>query len=393
MHKLQDFFLFCSGANRTILNKTPSEQIKYTGIGATVFFTGLFAAISGAYALYFIFNDVDLVIRIMSAILFGLIWGAMIFNLDRYIVSSMKKKGSFLSELKLASPRILLAALIAFVISKPLELQIFHTSIEYELELMKQNDIKVQENALASRYAADISSITSQINLLKKEVADQTMRRDQLDEIARTEADGSGGSKKRGAATIYNLKKQDAEKANSELLTLAGTNNPLIEKKQLELNNKTLLVDSLKSAVKRGAYDGFDKRLDALGNVAEKSKSISMASIFIMLLFLAIELAPVLVKLISTRGPYDDLLEKHEHEFEVFRKEKITLLNQSSGEKIEHALETGSYKNQREIEYDKEIVKHFKAAETEITLEKIQQWKKEEMSKSNPLKTKDNIWG
>jgi len=159
------------------------------------------------------------------------------------------------------------------------------------------------------------------------------------------------------------------------------------------LNNKTLLVDSLKSAVKRGAYDGFDKRLDALGNVAEKSKSINMASIFIMLLFLAIELAPVLVKLISTRGPYDDLLEKHEHEFEVFRKEKITLMNQRSDEKIGHALETGSYKNQREIEYDKEIVKNFKAAETEITLEKIQQWKKEEMSKSNPLKTKDNIWG
>ena len=63
----------------------------------------------------------------------------------------------------------------------------------------------------------------------------------------------------------------------------------------------------------RGAYYGFDKRLDALGNVSQNSATISMASIFIMLLFLASEMSPVLVKLLSSRGPYDDILENDEH--------------------------------------------------------------------------------
>lgn len=138
MKSIKRFFLFCSGSNMALLNKTPTEQIKYAGIGATVFFTGLFATVAGSYALYFVFNDASPTTRILSAVGFGLMWGGMIFNLDRYIVSSMKKNGSFWHEFKFAIPRMVLAAIISIVISKPLELQIFHTSIEYELEVMKQ---------------------------------------------------------------------------------------------------------------------------------------------------------------------------------------------------------------------------------------------------------------
>jgi hypothetical protein len=49
----------------------------------------------------------------------------MIFNLDRFIVSGMRKRTSSWSEWKLAFPRLVLAVLLAFVISKPLELKIF----------------------------------------------------------------------------------------------------------------------------------------------------------------------------------------------------------------------------------------------------------------------------
>jgi Domain of unknown function (DUF4407) len=54
---LTRFFWFCSGANTDILDDCPqSEQHKYVGIGATVFFTGLLASISGGYALFTVFN-------------------------------------------------------------------------------------------------------------------------------------------------------------------------------------------------------------------------------------------------------------------------------------------------------------------------------------------------
>lgn len=381
MEKLKKFFLFCSGVNQEILQKTPTEHSKYVGMGATVFFTGLFAAISGGYALYFIFNDMPLFGRIFAAVIFGCIWGAMIFNLDRYIVSSMKKGGGFWKEFKIATPRIFLAAVIAFVISKPLELQIFHTSIEYELEIMKQKDIKLQETTLTSRYTNEMANLASQIKTMKGEITQAAAQRDRLDEIARVEADGSGGSNKRGAATIYKIKKADAEKAQQELSNLTSINLPLIQSKQAEMDKTAATIESLKSSIVRGAYDGFDKRLDALGKVSKKSATISIASMFIMLLFLAIEMAPVLVKLLSSRGPYDDILENDEHIFEVARLEQMTLRSQASFDKLELAKQTGNYILEQEIEKKKNYTRRFKDAEAEISREMINKWKREELER------------
>ncbi|MDX1463401.1 MAG: DUF4407 domain-containing protein, partial [Marinirhabdus sp.] len=116
---LQRFFIFCSGADTDILeNCSSGEQTKYAGIGATVFFTAVMAAIAGSYALFTVFDN------IFTAVFFGLIWGLLIFNLDRFIVSTIKKRDNFFDELIQASPRIVLAVIIAVVISKPLELKI-----------------------------------------------------------------------------------------------------------------------------------------------------------------------------------------------------------------------------------------------------------------------------
>ena len=108
---LQHFFILCSGADSTILKTcSEGEQNKYAGIGATVFFTAVMAFIASAYALYTVFDNV------YTAIFFGLIWGLLIFNLDRFIVSTIKKRDRFGSELLQATPRIILAVIIAVVI-------------------------------------------------------------------------------------------------------------------------------------------------------------------------------------------------------------------------------------------------------------------------------------
>src|SRR5690606_23800549 len=115
MLRIRQFFLICSGAHLPMLRRAPVETNKYAGIGGTIFFTGLLAALSGGYALWTVFREP------WAAVLFGGVWGLMIFNLDRYIVSSMKNRERFGQELWMATPRIILAVLIAVVISKPLE--------------------------------------------------------------------------------------------------------------------------------------------------------------------------------------------------------------------------------------------------------------------------------
>ena len=113
---LQKFFILCSGADSKILETcSEGEQNKYAGIGATVFFTAIMACIASSYALYTVFDNSYI------AIFFGLIWGLLIFNLDRFIVSTIKKRNSFFSEFLQATPRIILAVIIAIVISKPLD--------------------------------------------------------------------------------------------------------------------------------------------------------------------------------------------------------------------------------------------------------------------------------
>ena len=109
---LKQFFIICSGSDTDILEQcSKGEQNKYAGIGATVFFTAVMAFIAGSYALYTVFDN------LYSAIFFGLIWGLLIFNLDRFIVSTIKKRNSVMDELIQATPRIILAVIIAFLIT------------------------------------------------------------------------------------------------------------------------------------------------------------------------------------------------------------------------------------------------------------------------------------
>ncbi len=121
------FFFTCSGAYMKILEITPSEHNKYIGIGATIFLTGCLAVISGSFAIF------TIVPHPVVAVLFGLLWGALIFNLDRYIVSSMRKEGKFRHEFLMALPRLCLAVLISIVITKPIEVELFRNQISSEL--------------------------------------------------------------------------------------------------------------------------------------------------------------------------------------------------------------------------------------------------------------------
>src|ERR1700749_1311234 len=132
MRKVTRFFWFCSGAHVETLKKYPIEHNKYVGIGATIFFTALFASLSGGYAMYFVFSGSAFAVGF--AILFGLLWGTAIFNMDRYIVSSINKEGTTNQQILLASPRILLAIMIGVVISRPLELKIFDKEIRQKLK-------------------------------------------------------------------------------------------------------------------------------------------------------------------------------------------------------------------------------------------------------------------
>jgi hypothetical protein len=337
MKNLQDFLLFCSGADRQMLKRCPSETNKYVGIGGTVLFTATLAFFAAAYALFTVFDSV------WAAIAFGMVWGLMIFNLDRYIVSSMKNRGKIWRDLVVALPRLGLAVIIAVIISKPLELKLFDKEIQAELILIEQELITEQEALISERFDTAIALNQAELTLLADQVMAQTMRRNNLAQIALEEADGTGGSQIRNMGPIYKAKKAEADKAQSELVALQTELQPRIT----AINNDITRLENEKIAaiagIERVPYDGMAARIDALSRLGEKSTPIQTAHIFIMLLFIIIESSPVLIKLINYRSPYDYVLHKHEHQFEMFHLEKTSLLSNATHNKVRYDTEVGSY--------------------------------------------------
>ena len=350
MKNLQEFFLFCSGVESSVLEKCPTDRNKYAGIGATVFFTGVLAFFSSSYALFTVFDS-----YLLSGA-FGMIWGLMIFNLDRYIVMSMKSNGKWGRDFLVAFPRLLMAVLLALVISKPLELKIFEKEIRAEMVQMEQEVFKQQEDRVKIRYQAQIDELRNQAFGLKAEIASKTALRDSLAKTAVQEADGTGGSRKRNLGPIYLAKKAAADQAQGELNALMLENQPLIREKELAAQQLETSVQTDISNLNRDRYDGFAARIDALSRLSDRSLAIFWASIFITLLFVAVETAPILVKLISYRSPYDYILHQQEQVFEMANLEQTTLLSNSVKNKIKVDTEIGTHRANATVEVEKAII-------------------------------------
>ncbi|MBX2826795.1 MAG: DUF4407 domain-containing protein [Flavobacteriaceae bacterium] len=300
---LQRFFIFCSGADTDILDDcSPGEQTKYAGIGATVFFTAVMATIAASYALYTVFDT------FLPAIFFGIIWGMLIFNLDRFIVSTIKKRDNFFDELIQASPRIILAIIIAVVISKPLELKIFEKEIDQVLLEEKNQMTLDNKEQLALQYVPSIEALNTEIDNLKNEVTTKETEVNTLYETYIAEAEGRQGTEIVGKGPVYKEKRDKHDSELAALQELRTENKAKIEAAEAQIAQLSTDYET-KVADTQPVIDGFDglmARVNALGKLPW------LPSFFIFLLFLAIETSPIFAKLLSPKGPYDLKLAEQE---------------------------------------------------------------------------------
>ncbi|MDC1188611.1 DUF4407 domain-containing protein [Flavobacteriales bacterium] len=183
LKKIQRFFWWCAGCDISILEKHKEEHSKYFGVGGTVLFTAMMATLAGGYGFYTAFgSDEATVADSVTAIFFGVFWGALIFNLDRYIVSTFGvgdgKKSISWNELVSALPRVIIAIVLGLVISTPLEIKIFEKELEVGLEKLinqKKEDLRLsnttfQDDVLAKKK--EISKEEKELNNLKIEKKD-----------------------------------------------------------------------------------------------------------------------------------------------------------------------------------------------------------------------------
>ena len=393
------FALACSGANRKVLEylkeKGIDEESKQVMIGIFVFLTAVFASFSSGYALYKGFKSFWL------ATLVGLLWGLFIFNIDRFIISTIRKR-NIDPDLPLRKrwtlivrdyagliPRLALAIMISIVISTPLMLKYFEPEIMVRInEGHYAQALEVQSNAFQNQ--PEVNKLEKENEQLYEAIAKKELLRDQLREQSFSEAEGTGGTRIRGKGSVYEEKRQEYEKYQKELEEIRQSFLPEIRKNSERISHliaereerTNILLDKQRSG------DGFLAELQALNMLATEHRPIWWARLFISLLILILECTPILTKALVAHGPYDIALEEREYEAHLYQivarreiEEKIgtTLLFKSGKIKA-----TSEVENQLTKETMHKLMDSFQSeieeAKAIVGKKVIEDWKKKILS-------------
>jgi hypothetical protein len=362
--KIVKFLLSCGGADKEVLDEVGLETPKFASIGAAILLTAVLASLSGGYAIYSSFNS------LLAAILFGILWAVIIFNIDRYIVVSIDKNSPALRQMTMAVPRLIISFLLAITISKPLELRIFQGSINNKLYQHDSREL-FQYDSLVS---AKKKSLKKELTVVEKANEQKT------DLILADYSRDKDALLKQQEVVLKNIRNSEKDSIRKKILTSRlNSLNAQISSVEFLINKRKKQVysgieenENINADIKRKVYKEFsvtdslyplqvkeikDKqtnrdmlvRLKALSDLKDSDSTMNMTGNLITLLFILIEMSPVLIKLMSNKGLYEAaILIKHK-EFYLKYKSNEEINKQNTDKMVED--------NRRENEVSDYILK------------------------------------
>jgi len=330
VHKVTQLLWWCAGADAHFLSKSPmQDRVKYAGIGGIVLCTGLLACFSGGFAFYTIFGPKNNAIHdsfswgaLLGSIIFGIVWGLIILNLDRFIVSSTGKGDGTdkvtWKEFGQAIPRIIIALILGFAISAPLEIKILESEIDSELSayqkeyaeklntqtdiLFKQKVAKLEKDK--KEYEKKLSGYEVELKVYDDEI-DALVDRQQT-EMQDKRAYGFGPVAKKMQADI------ETKRAEKEKFIKLKSSEVGAWRKQLNFADDQINknADDLRQAYKDNetrshGYDGLLKRIQISHEIGGWIPWIIFG------VFLCIEMGPIFFKMMLNKGPYDYMVENY----------------------------------------------------------------------------------
>jgi hypothetical protein len=356
------FPIWLSGARRQILDECPTDRPKYVGIGVAILITATMAAVSLAFALV-----TALKVELPFAIPFAIAWGLAIMSLDRLFVVSLPRKGSKLAHLLRATPRVLLALLLGFVISTPFVLQAFRPEIEHEITVLHtQAEDAYLKSAKNSQLQQDINKDAAQVGKLTARAgggpvptppqnAQVTTLRSELSQAETKENNDltawncqlygkSGGQACAGVTAIGNGPVAQADHAAylQDVARVQQLNREIAAEQQqasqdianaqaaskaeagaqLPAAQSALKAAQAQQAQEEATFStqndndsGLLIRMEALDAVTAGNSTLNAARWLLFVLFVVIDCMPVMVKVMLNLGPetnYDRMLEAEE---------------------------------------------------------------------------------
>ena len=322
------FLWWCAGADQRFLLLSPyQDRVKYAGIGGIVFSTGLLAAFAGGFAFNTAFgpkamagdltntagHTVNSIPWTIATLFFGICWGLLIFNLDRFIVSSTGKGDGTdnitWKEFGQAIPRLMIALILGLTISKPLELKIIETEINVELRKKQQEKLDLFNKNTYAKFKEQIALIDKDIKKLegdREKLADEVKNAQQAvrDQMEGRSGAGAGiGPLTRKLQEIANEKKAVLADFDARHATELGNLKSGREKKLAE-QEEELNVKNKQSA------ENLDGLLERISIAHDIGFWLGIALTFI---FLSIEMGPIFFKMMMNKGPYDYMVENYNY--------------------------------------------------------------------------------
>ncbi len=363
---MRNFFIWCSGASVEIVKKCDDKEIsKYTNIGIVVFCVAFLSIFSATYFFSFAFNT-EGTNFVWLYLPIGIVWGFIILSLDRAIVSTISKNDTLSIQILKSIPRVALALMIGIVVATPLEFKIFEKEVNNEI------------NATVSKKVEDESSrtIQNEIKTKKEEVAKRERTKEDARINLKNEVEGKTGQGV-GYGTYAMLYKEEFDKATQELNKV---NNELA----ILENQKVTLLNTIDLERKVNEY-----KAQKIG-VIERVKvlySLGGTHLAITILFVLIELLPLLTKLMSNKGGYDELiLEEENNKLQLARIEyqkETALKNELKDLDNQKYTQKSRIKLEIEKELQEKILKTLAEVQNEIAIKRIEEFRQKNIADPN----------
>jgi uncharacterized protein DUF4407 len=340
------WFRACVGIKEDVMDWSPAERAKYTGLGIIVLNTGCLAA----FAMFTALGKI-VAAPALALVPLALIWGWIIFSIDRWLIASTHGVRG-LRRVLIFVPRLLLAILLAFTIAEPLTLRIFQNTLDSMAQTIRTEELDQYQSQLqtcnpvsgqwASSPACDgyhltvanppyaiqqkLATAKQQQTELGSVVGTEGTQWQKLTSIAQGECAGTAGPNMTGAAGDGPRCKADWAAANTyaEQSGLA-TKSALLAKLQTSINAMiqqagaaqqtyaSQLHAAITTAVNTRQNDqskqiGIIEEWNALELLSSQSAFVFFGHWLLVLVMMALDCLPVLAKLMSESSTYDELI-------------------------------------------------------------------------------------
>jgi|HubBroStandDraft_5_1064220.scaffolds.fasta_scaffold46085_2 hypothetical protein len=383
------------GARADGLAAVPGATGRYIGMAATLTCTSVVAGISAATAL-----SIALHAQLWLAIMLGIFWGTLIFNLDRLLLVTLSKNDPRRVKIAGFACRVFLAACLSIAISTPVTLIMFQKEINQELEVMHASQI--------SAYQAKQSEFQQGIQLAedKKQLAGDES---QLNTGDFTDQAGSAkvGADEQAEKTAYQYYLQQTNKVEGEVEGTSGTRRPgcgpvcavessavsqawnlysaaekqtardkaavaaYEQQEKARVQDQASILTSEINAVQQSqaasvaSYektaagdDGLLARIEALWALGDAQPTARITHFFVFLIFFIVELLPILMKSFQLFGPkteYEKVVDSIDDTSLTLHNERMDVVTETARTQKAAQMEAARILNEQIIEAQTQV--------------------------------------